>query len=720
MSNLIEFHQAPELWGGLECTINRVGDDYIDQLQLGKLYTRDADIDAILSTGVKAIRFPVLWEKHQPTKDTTPEFSWAETQLDTLRGHGINPIIGLIHHGSGPEFTNLLDEDFAEKLACYARHVASKFPWVTDYTPVNEPLTTARFSGLYGLWYPHKTNDVSFIRMLLNQLKGVVLSMKAIRAINGNARLIQTEDLGKTYSTQLLTYQADFENHRRWLTFDILTGKFDNLHPLWNYFMRLGIEESSMKFFVDNPCPPHIIGVNHYLTSERYLDEKVHKYPPQTRGGNGLHDYADVEAVRVNLQEPHGAEVLLREITTRYRLPIAITEVQLHCTREEQLRWFEQIYGIARKLNNEGLPILAVTAWSMFGSFGWNKLLTGEDHEYETGVFDISAGYARPTALAHLLRSITAKNFPAAELCRQPGWWVRPSRHTGVSDSIDRVISPVKPVLILGAHGKLGTEIVRQCALRHIHYLAPVKHEVDIGNSSSIEKCIVAEKPWAIINAAGFVNVDEAEIYSETCYRLNTLGPQKLAILCEEHKIKLVSFSSDLVFDGVQDSPYLEDHPVHPLSTYGKSKAHAETFLTNVSPSSLIIRSSAFFGPGGKGDFVSHILYHLNRGLEVSASNEQLVSPTYVPHLVEATLNLLIDDACGIWHLANKGEISWYDFARRAATMANFDPGMIKPLASESAAPRPAYSALGSIKYGLMPTLETGMEAYFSHELVNI
>ena len=135
-------------------------------------------------------------------------------------------------------FTDLLDKDFPVKLAAYAAQVAAKFPWVTYYTPVNEPLTTARFSGLYGFWYPHHTNEKSFVEMLLNQVKAIVLAMQAIRKINPEAQLVQTEDLSKIHSTTLLQYQAHFENERRWLTYDLLCGKMNRQHFFWDYFIQ--------------------------------------------------------------------------------------------------------------------------------------------------------------------------------------------------------------------------------------------------------------------------------------------------------------------------------------------------------------------------------------------------------------------------------------------------------------------------------------------------
>jgi len=214
----------PEVWGGIECTINRVQDVFRDQLLYSGHYTRDGDIERFAELGIKKLRYPLLWEFHQPAADTMIDWSWTEKQLAAIRKKHIKPIAGLVHHGSGPAFTDLTDPDFPYKLASYAKAVAKKFPWIEYYTPINEPLTTARFSGLYGFWYPHIKNELTFFKMLINQLKGVVLSMEAIRKINPQAKLAQTEDLCKTHSTALLSYQADFENERRWLTYDLLCG----------------------------------------------------------------------------------------------------------------------------------------------------------------------------------------------------------------------------------------------------------------------------------------------------------------------------------------------------------------------------------------------------------------------------------------------------------------------------------------------------------------
>ncbi|HXQ70656.1 MAG TPA: hypothetical protein VN844_09225, partial [Pyrinomonadaceae bacterium] len=232
---------ALALWAGVEATVNRVGNRYSDQLERSGHALRISDLDRLASLGIECVRYPVLWERTAPRSLAECDWRWADERLNGLRGLGIKPIIGLLHHGSGPPYTNLLDPEFPEKLARFAGAVAQRFPWVEDYTPVNEPLTTARFSCLYGHWYPHKRDPLLFSKALLAQCRATVLAMREIRKLNPYARLIQTEDLGRTYSTRPLAYQAEFENERRWLTFDLLSGRLNREQRMWQYLEHVGI-----------------------------------------------------------------------------------------------------------------------------------------------------------------------------------------------------------------------------------------------------------------------------------------------------------------------------------------------------------------------------------------------------------------------------------------------------------------------------------------------
>jgi dTDP-4-dehydrorhamnose reductase len=428
----------PEVWGGIECTINRVGNLFRDQLHYCGHYTRAGDIERIADLGIRALRYPVLWERHQPVKNQVIDWSWAEHQLQKIRKKNVTPIVGLIHHGSGPAHTNLFSDCFANGLAEYAQQVASRFPWLEYFTPVNEPLTTARFSGLYGYWYPHHQNTYSFAVMLLNQVKAIVLAMQAIRRINPAAKLVQTEDLTKIHSTDLLSYQANFENERRWLTYDLLCGRVTRQHPLWSFFLSVGIKESQLYFFTEHTCVPEIMGLNYYITSERYLDEDLEAYPVHTHGGNGIHAYADVEAVRV--KKPAGIKKLLLEAWNRFRLPMAITEVHLHCDEVEQARWFKEVWDACCQVKQTGLDIKAVTAWSLLGAYDWISLLTKNELVYESGVFDISNNVLRPTLTENLICSLTSHGHCNHPLLEQKGWWHHNSRLIKCNDPFDELI----------------------------------------------------------------------------------------------------------------------------------------------------------------------------------------------------------------------------------------------------------------------------------------
>jgi dTDP-4-dehydrorhamnose reductase len=698
----------PEIWGGLECTINRIENRYRDQLLYTGHYRRSQDIDAFASLGIKALRYPVLWERHQSWPDGAIDWQWITRQLGKIREHGIVPIAGLVHHGSGPRFTDLLDDKFADKLAVFAKKTATQFPWLEYFTPVNEPLTTARFSGLYGFWYPHKSDPLSFAKMLLNEVKGVVLSMKAIRSINPAAKLIQTEDLTRVQSTKLLGYQADFENERRWLTFDLLSGKVDRFHPMWHYLVSTGIRQSQLEFFLENTCPPDVLGLNYYVTSERFLDDRINLYPGLPCGGNGRHSYVDTDAVRVG--RLLGPGKLIEEAWRRYGREIAITEAHLSCTREEQMRWFKEMWEACCHARQNNIPVRAVTAWSLLGAYDWNSLLTQDRKVYETGIFDVKGGEARPTAMTKLVSQLARGAVVEHPVLENDGWW-HPTRTVKAS---------TRPLLVIGRNGTLGTAFMKICERRNISLTALSRSVLDISSDAQIEHAIDTFKPWAVINASGYVKVDDAEFEASKCYEVNTSGALRLAKACKRHGLPYMTFSSDLVFNGKKGSPYLESDPVHPLSCYGKSKAEAERLVLTEYPSSLIIRTSAFFGPWDRYNFAHHVLHSLQHEREFRVPADVVVSPTYVPDLVHSALDLFLDEEQGLWHISNDGVLSWADFAFEIADRAGYKKEKIitkSVFEMGWRAPRPLYSVLKSSKGIRLPKLEDAIHNYFKEKI---
>lgn len=709
--------QTIEAWGGAECTVNRVGDIYRDQIIETGHVARPGDVGLIASLELDALRVPVLWERVTPSLRSEPQWDWSDRTLNELQAHGIKPIVGLIHHGSGPMHTSLVEDSFAPGLAAHAARVAERYPHVADWTPVNEPLTTARFSALYGIWYPHARCERLFWLALLNQIDATRLAMRAIRAVRPDARLVQTDDLGRTYATASLRPQAAFDNERRWMSWDLLCGRVDRSHPLWSRLCDFGFERRLSVIF-DDPCPPDILGINHYLTSDRLLDERVVRYPPMTRGGNADSLFCDIEAIRVLDPAPPGLAGAVEEAWSRYALPIALTEIHNGCTREEQVRWLREGWETAHRARAQGVDIRAVTAWALFGSQGWNTLLTREG-VYEAGAFDTSSGKVRETALAHAIRqrggSGTGSGRP---------WWRREMRlvypvarrPAPIADQASRegrIAQP--PLLILGASGTLGREMAAECDRRDIAHVLAGRAEADLHKPGTIERAIDLYEPWAVVNAAGWVRVDDAEEDPDACRATNSAGAISLTQACGRAGLPTLNFSSDLVFDGATDAPYAEGDEPNPLNVYGRSKLEMEEKVAGLPGQNLVVRTAAFFSPNDLHNFASHCLDTLGRRDQFAAAVDCAVSPTYVPDLCRAALDLLIDKECGIWHLTNGEAVTWHAFARRLVDAAGASDATLAPRpASEMLwrAARPGFSALSSERGNLMPGLDSAISRF--------
>jgi dTDP-4-dehydrorhamnose reductase len=705
-----------EVWGGVECTINRVGDRWFNQVARSGHETRAGDLDRFAALGLRAIRYPVLWERLAPDRADAIDWQWSDERLARLQALGVRPIAGLVHHGSGPRYTSLVDPSFATGLARFARAVAERYPWLTDFTPVNEPLTTARFSGLYGHWYPHARDRVTFVRALLTQMRGIVLAMRAIREVTPAARLIQTEDCGRTFGTPATARQVRHEEDRRRLTFDLLAGAVVPAHPLYRWLRSAGASMRELAFFSDRPCPPDIVGLNYYLTSDRYLDERRERYPLNTHGGNGTIDYADVEAVRARPEGIVGHEAHLVEAWERYRIPVAITEVHLACTRDEQVRWLIECWRGAHAARARGAEVAAITPWALLGSYDWNTLVTADAGDYEPGAFDVRSGTPRPTAVAAAVQRLASGHEPDLPAFHGPGWWRRPDRLLK-SAGASRVTPPPDgpPVLIVGASGTLGRALQRVCAARGLRSQLASRADADITDRIAVDALIRHVAPWAVINAAGYVRVDDAETDRDACWRANVTGPVNLAAACRRRALPFVTFSSDLVFDGGATRPYVEDDVPQPLNVYGESKVEMERRVLDLLPAALVVRTSAFFGPWDDYNYLAYVMRTLDAGAEVEAPDDTIVSPTYVPHLAHAALDLLLDGERGIWHLANAGALTWLEFARQAALLSGREPKRIRPAATARVwqpAARPANSALGSARGAMMPPLAEALAAW--------
>jgi dTDP-4-dehydrorhamnose reductase len=701
-----------ELWAGAECTVNRVGNDYFDQLQRTGHDARLDDLERLAELGVHRVRFPILWERAAPERLAEADFSWSDQRLERLMALGIEPIVGLVHHGSGPRYTDLCDDGFAEALAAFAAKVAARYPWVRAYTPVNEPLTTARFSALYGLWYPHARELPAFLRALLHQVCATRASMEAIRRINPGAQLIQTEDLGSTFSVPELDEQSRYENERRWLSLDLLFGRVDARHPLRRHLEEHGVDGYLLDQLSEQPCVPDLLGLNYYVTSDRFLDHRTERYPRHTWGGNGRQTYADVEAVRARPEGIVGHASVLESAWRRYQTPCALTEVHLACYREDQMRWLVEAWRGALAARAKGADVRAITVWSAFGAVGWNNLVTRASGDYEPGAYDVRGPTPRRTALATLAQDLARQKQPSA-LASGIGWWRSSTRlsYGPASEGPEPGLEKRPSVLVLGS-GPFARRIAQLCHRRFDCIVAPTLRSARGVLSRAAESRDVLSReeggarPWAVILAFDPVRA------------VPGIGPELNRYWANVREscapdVRVLAFSCERVFDGWAARPYVETDPASSTFKDGQSWRAMESAVLDLSPQPLLVRGGFLLDPEDHHEPFGRVLEGLRHG-HIPMLDAERVSPTYLPHFVDTALDLLVDGERGIWHLAPRTTCSRLGLVRMVAERLGF-PFAARRLQGWRRPERGPMWALASERGWPLPDVHAVVDAYVHH-----
>ena len=216
--------------------------------------------------------------------------------------------------------------------------------------------------------------------------------------------------------------------------------------------------------------------------------------------------------------------------------------------------------------------------------------------------------------------------------------------------------------LITGAGGMVGTDLREALALRDEPVVALTKNELDITDSRHISACVAEARPDVIVNCAAYTKVDQAESDAGLANAVNGSAVELLASAANEAGALLVQISTDFVFDGRKRAPYEINDETNPLSAYGRSKLLGEVAATHARKH-VIVRTSWLFGVHG-WNFVEAILKQVHLGKPLRVVNDQRGRPTYTPHLAEAIIRIVANDARGIVHYADADECTWYDFAR--------------------------------------------------------
>jgi dTDP-4-dehydrorhamnose reductase len=250
-------------------------------------------------------------------------------------------------------------------------------------------------------------------------------------------------------------------------------------------------------------------------------------------------------------------------------------------------------------------------------------------------------------------------------------------------------------VLITGAGGQLGCDLVRTLHKKY-ELISVSKQHLDVSIQAAVNDIVNEERPHVIIHAGAYTNVDQAEQEANQAYAVNAQGTKYIAQAAKRVKAKLVYVSTDYVFDGRKNGPYIEQDETSPLNIYGKSKLLGEKYVRSLCKQYFIVRTAWVYGRSGH-NFVTKMIDQINKQKEISLVHDQIGSPTYAIDLARMIEQLMATERYGVYHACNRGACSRYEFGQeilRLLRMSNVNVRSVPSTNFSLSAIRPAYSVL--------------------------
>jgi dTDP-4-dehydrorhamnose reductase len=268
--------------------------------------------------------------------------------------------------------------------------------------------------------------------------------------------------------------------------------------------------------------------------------------------------------------------------------------------------------------------------------------------------------------------------------------------------------------IVLGANGQLGSELARLIGDNS----GVPREEISVTDQQSLDALLSSRRPEVVFNCAAYNAVDRAETERDLAYAVNAEGPANVAMSCARHGLRLVHFSTNFVFDGALDRPYVETDLPEPLSVYASSKLEGERRVLDLLPEALVIRTSAVFGDTGSaikgGSFPERIVSRARLGQALRVVADQKVNPTYAGDLAPAAIKLAESRLEGLVHVVAAGCAGWDEFARAALTEVGVRAEVESILSAELPTPaaRPRNGCLESTRTDALRPWRDGLHEW--------
>jgi beta-glucosidase/6-phospho-beta-glucosidase/beta-galactosidase len=405
------------IWaGGIENTFvphTRRGHRALDEYELIGHYEHwRQDLALARDLGLQALRWGVPWYRVEPRQGQW-DWRWTDQVIPYMVAElGITPIIDLMHYGC-PLWMDqpFIDSDYPQAVAAYAGAFAKRYKdLIRWYTPLNEPFVNALMCDKRGLWPPYRRGDRGYVHLILQLAQGMLRTVEAIKSVDSAAMMVHVEAAGfNQAATEDLTMSAWEDQHRRYVSFDLLTGRVTPEHALWAWLVRHGAAPNVLADIARNAITLDLMGLNFYprwSTQEVYMDRR------------GRPAYRLVE------KDGSGFAALIHQYYERYQVPIMVTETSEYGSVSRRARWLDTSVAAIKQLRGEGVPVIGYTWFPLFTMIDWRYRYGQqpvEQYRVELGLYTLNNGDGQrwqPTPLAEQFRAYVRNPVEAVGVLR--------------------------------------------------------------------------------------------------------------------------------------------------------------------------------------------------------------------------------------------------------------------------------------------------------------
>lgn len=343
--------------GAFESTkIHGSGRDILDTTHHWQRW--EHDLGLLVDAGIRHVRYSAPWHRieRQPGEW---DWQWMDGPMRFMQRHGMRPIMDPLHLCSFPDW---LTNGFAHPLlpTVYERFIerfAERYPWVEEYTVFNEPLPSTVFSGLMGMWYPHRRSERDWVAMAVNAARTICRASHALLKRNPNIRLVHVDTGERHHALEPAAEEwVRFMNHRRFLIHDLVLGRVTTDHPLYSYLRKHNFREDDRLWLQDNAAPIHVLGLDYYWHSELgWRWDAKHRHA----------------VLVLPTARPIGFAAVAREYQAHFHLPLLLSETNIRGTVGDRITWLKYMEEQCEQLVAEGVDFRGFCWYPSVDSTDW-------------------------------------------------------------------------------------------------------------------------------------------------------------------------------------------------------------------------------------------------------------------------------------------------------------------------------------------------------------